>query len=82
MSKRIGERVQAVFGSEGRLVGFTWRSRRVILDAVLDCWEEAGRWWAGEHPRRCYRVKACGGRIYELDEDLSTGVWCVDRILD
>ncbi|MGQ9524107.1 MAG: DUF6504 family protein [Armatimonadota bacterium] len=71
-----------IFSSDRRLVGFTWRSRRVVLDAVLDCWEEAGQWWIGEHPRRCYRVKARGGRVYELEEDLSAGAWRVTRILD
>ncbi|WP_374713125.1 DUF6504 family protein [Symbiobacterium terraclitae] len=45
---------------------FVWRGARYRVEAILDCWEEAGRWWEKEAPATAWRVQTEGGGVMEL----------------
>ena len=80
MSSRQGA-VQVEVGLPEVPVAFRWRNRRIVVREILDDWEEVGCWWAGEAPRRVYRLLGSNGTVYELHQQAPDG-WRLQRVLD
>lgn len=69
MSRLINQSIQvtAVPGPDGLTpTTFAWRGTLYRVEAVLDSWEEAGRWWEKEEPATAFRVQVQGGGVMEL----------------
>ena len=81
MTKRIDSPLKQVEETNGAPRAFRWRGRRVMVDEVLEEWEETGCWWRGEPALRVYRVQAAGGAIYELHHQ-PPGGWRLYRGFD
>lgn len=58
------------------------RGRRRAVARVLDCWREAGAWWAGEPERTVWRVQLGDGGICELEFDHGTAQWALYKVYD
>lgn len=66
MSKRLDSPLKWVEEENGLPRAFRWQGRRIVVNEILDQWEEAGCWWQGEPARRVYRVQAASGAVFEL----------------
>ena len=53
--------------------------RRHRVEAVLEHWREAGRWWAGEEPKAVFRVQLTGGKVWEI---ICAGEWHLLKVYD
>ena len=47
-------------------VTWVYRGARYRVVEVLECWEEAGRWWEQEPPATAWRVRVQQGGVMEL----------------
>lgn len=57
---------------------FRWRGRRYHVDQVEECWSVSRREWRSSIQRHFFRVRA-GGGVFELFQDVKTGLWNVRR---
>ena len=57
---------------------FRWRGQRYDIDAVERSWTVAGRGWRRHIQRRFYMVR-CGEGVFEIFQDLKTGIWWLRR---
>jgi Domain of unknown function (DUF6504) len=73
--------IQVEVGLREVPVAFRWRNRPIAVREILDDWEEAGCWWAGEAPRRVYRLLGSNGTVYELHQQAPCG-WSLQRVFD
>lgn len=54
----------------------------IPIAEILECWMDTGRWWAGEHEKRFYRLQLVDGGVWEIFKDMVTGEWFVYKVHD
>jgi Family of unknown function (DUF6504) len=86
MSNVYGEPVDVQARADGRPVGFSWRSRRYTVRAILEHWVIRRDWWRDPEAVPCepelefWRVEASltphmTASVYELRRETATGAW-------
>lgn len=79
MSKIIDQPILMV-AERGVPKKFFWIKRWVIVEKVIDMWNEVGRWWEGETEKVFYRIMAREGIMYEVYSDKRQ--WNLYRVYD
>lgn len=66
MSRIINRLADVVVGPGGYPTSFRYAGGRERVQAILDSWVEAGRWWEQEPEQIAYRVATQNGGVFEL----------------
>jgi hypothetical protein len=46
--------------------GMPYRVKDQPVQAILEHWQDTGRWWAGESEKTFYRLVCKNGSVYEI----------------
>ncbi|HOA71257.1 MAG: DUF6504 family protein [Bacillota bacterium] len=79
MSKIVDQPVLVVC-ENGTPKRFFWIKKWITVKAVIDKWNEVGRWWEDEKEKTFFRVLAGEGGVYELY--LNQKHWNLYRVFD
>ena len=73
-----------VFAPAGTPTHIVWRGRRAPV-RVCNHWKLEYHWWKGKDgavSREYYKLLTSSGAVLVVYQDLSDGVWYLERILD